>query len=237
MAQQANSGRPVSVAVGWEDGGHAILVTGVRNGRVYYNNPWGQQESASIADFKRNLKSASFDKTGGLFDDLNGARALGAGLRNIIEGAHSLNLVKIGGGIVQAAGGFVGGLVSAGGHYAEKGGQAAIDWGKKKWQQGGVGNKILGGLAVVGGGIAKGVGFVVKKVGNAVSWVANKVGGAIAWVGDKIEKGAKAVWNGVKKVASAVGNGIKKAAETVWNGVKSVGKAIGNGIKKIFSGW
>ena len=226
VAKQANSGSPVSVAVKWQDGGHAILVTGVRDGRVYFTNPWGQKESVSVADFKRHLSSAAFDKTGGVFDDLNGARAVGAGLRNILDGAHDFNVIKVAGGVVQAAGGFVGGLVSAGGRYAEQGGQKAIDWGKAKWNKGGVGNKIVGGLAVVGGGIAKGVGFVVKNVGNAVAWAANKVGGAVAWVGDKIWSGAKAVGRAVAGAAKAVGGAVAGAA-----------KAVGNGIKKIFSGW
>lgn len=215
IARQANSGTPVSVALKWGDRGHAVLVTAVRDGRVYYTNPWGQKESVSIASFKRNLSSAAFDRTGGVFDDLNGARAVGAGLRNVIDGAHDVNPIRVAGGVAQAAGGFVGGLISAGGRAVQNIGQRALDWGKERWNKGGVGNKIVGGLAVVGGGIARGVGMVVKSVGNAVSWAANQVGGAVAWVGQK-------VWDGARAVGDAIG---------------SAAKAIGNGIKKIFSGW
>lgn len=39
-------------AYGKVHGGHEVLVTGIKGGRVYYDNPWGQQESMAIDRFK-----------------------------------------------------------------------------------------------------------------------------------------------------------------------------------------
>ena len=183
-----------------------------------------------------------------IFSNSTPARTLGNGISDVVSGAANLQLGTFLGGIVKTVGGAVGTALSIGGGYAQKGGQAAIAWGKKKWNKGGLGNKILGGLAVVGGGIAKGAGWVVQKAGNAIGWVAGKVGDAVKAVGNKIgdaakavgkgiRNAAKAVGKGIKNAAKAVGNGVKKAAKAVGNGVKNAAKAVGNGIKKIFSGW
>ena len=39
-------------------GGHEVLVTRINQGRVYYHNPWGQQESMAIAKFEERLGSS-----------------------------------------------------------------------------------------------------------------------------------------------------------------------------------
>lgn len=52
-------GRDVPISANWGkrnadgtyEGGHDLITTGVQDGRVYYENPWGQQESMPIADF------------------------------------------------------------------------------------------------------------------------------------------------------------------------------------------
>lgn len=62
--------RPVVAAVTWADdlkdpraplSGHALLVTGVREGRVYYCNPYGAEESMSEADFLARVRGFYHD--------------------------------------------------------------------------------------------------------------------------------------------------------------------------------
>lgn len=61
VSKHANAGHPVPVCLDWgekdKDGdehpGHDILVTAVKDGRVFYNNPWGLQESMSTAEFEQ----------------------------------------------------------------------------------------------------------------------------------------------------------------------------------------
>lgn len=43
-------------------GFHAILVTGVKDGRVSYINPWGQEESLAESDFRASILSANVRK-------------------------------------------------------------------------------------------------------------------------------------------------------------------------------
>lgn len=65
VAGAANAGQPVPVCVRWgvdKDGKHAyheILVTKVENGRVYYTNPWGKEESMTFEEFRDRLTFAS----------------------------------------------------------------------------------------------------------------------------------------------------------------------------------
>jgi hypothetical protein len=61
VTKHANAGHPVPVCLDWgekdKDGdehpGHDILVTAVKDGRVFYNNPWGLQESMTTAEFEQ----------------------------------------------------------------------------------------------------------------------------------------------------------------------------------------
>lgn len=156
-------------------------------------------------------------------------QAAADGISDIANGGVDIGRIftqgKIG-GIVSGPLGIVGGLVSTisalpggVGRIIEMGGDKVLDWAKSKWNQGGVGNKILGGLGYVGGGILKGLGWGVKQVGNVIAKVGQKIGSTITKVGEKI------------------GEGIQKAGEAVVSGVKKVGSAIASGVKKIFSGW
>lgn len=62
-------GRGIAVPVGMDwgsrdaygkvHGGHEVLVTGVKDGRVYYDNPWGQQESMVLERFKARVGEIS----------------------------------------------------------------------------------------------------------------------------------------------------------------------------------
>lgn len=47
-------------------GGHKVLVTKLEGDRVYYNNPWGQQESMDLAEFQGRLKNSHFGDFAGL---------------------------------------------------------------------------------------------------------------------------------------------------------------------------
>lgn len=156
-------------------------------------------------------------------------QAAADGITDITNGGVDIGRVftkgKIG-GLISGPLGIVGGVVStalaipgAVGRIVEMGGDKVLDWAKSKWNEGGFGNKVLGGLGFVGGGILKGLGWGVKQIGNVVAKVGQKIGGAITKVGEK------------------VGEVVNKVAEKVVDGVKKVGSAIASGVKKIFSGW
>jgi hypothetical protein len=66
IAKETAAGRPVAVGMHWdqtgpngvEHGGHEILVTKVDAERVYYDNPWGIQESMTRQEFESRAKGA-----------------------------------------------------------------------------------------------------------------------------------------------------------------------------------
>lgn len=53
---------PIPVSMVWntygDPGGHFVQIDRVESGRVYYTNPWGQQESLSEAEFKSHITGA-----------------------------------------------------------------------------------------------------------------------------------------------------------------------------------
>lgn len=65
VEEQANGGSPTLVGMNWGErdesgkthGGHEILVTKVEGDRVYYDNPWGSQESMPKSEFEKRLTS------------------------------------------------------------------------------------------------------------------------------------------------------------------------------------
>lgn len=54
----------VALVVDPRIGGHYVQVTAVSNGRVYYQNPWGQLESMSVEGFKRNMRGLTVGVAG-----------------------------------------------------------------------------------------------------------------------------------------------------------------------------
>ncbi|MEB3283956.1 MAG: hypothetical protein VKN33_01545 [Candidatus Sericytochromatia bacterium] len=54
-----SAGQSVPAGLIWNEGGHEVLIEGIRDDRVYYTNPWGQDESMAVGEFKQNLSSAN----------------------------------------------------------------------------------------------------------------------------------------------------------------------------------
>lgn len=66
IEQATEAGRLVPATMIWGEVGpdneqhplHAVIVTQIHDGRVHFNNPWGQRESMALQDFARHLNSA-----------------------------------------------------------------------------------------------------------------------------------------------------------------------------------
>src|SRR3990172_1717118 len=102
-------------------------------------------------------------------------------------------------GFIQTVGGGLATLGSAANQYLQK----PFDWGKEKWNKGGIGNKILGAGAMALGAPLKAVGWLGQKASNVGAWV--------------VDKGAK--------VAGKVVNGVVKAGKKVGGAVVDAGNA------------
>ena len=56
---QIAKGHSVPVGMAWEGGGHELLLDKIEGGFCYFNNPWGETDRMSVAEFKRNLTNAN----------------------------------------------------------------------------------------------------------------------------------------------------------------------------------
>jgi len=59
IEEKVAKGISVPCGMAWEGGGHEVLVDKIENGFVYFNNPWGETDRMSVAEFKRNLTNAN----------------------------------------------------------------------------------------------------------------------------------------------------------------------------------
>lgn len=97
---------------------------------------------------------------------------MSSGINDVVNGFKRVAPMQLLGGLTKCVLGIPGTVVGITGKAVTKGGDMVIDWGKKKLDQGGFGNTLLGGTAVVGGSVVKAAGYVTKAAGNALSSVA-----------------------------------------------------------------
>ena len=56
LAKETANG-PIPVSLNWGDGGHFVQVDKVADGKVYLTNPWGEQDTMAVDEFKAHLTS------------------------------------------------------------------------------------------------------------------------------------------------------------------------------------
>ena len=101
---------------------------------------------------------------------------IAGGINDVVTGFRSLRPTKLASGVTKCVLGIPGAVVGIAGTGLKSAGSKMVEWGKKEWTEGGVGDKIAGGLAVVGGYASQAAGAVAKVAGNALSSVANMAG-------------------------------------------------------------
>jgi hypothetical protein len=101
---------------------------------------------------------------------------IAGGINDVVTGFKNLRPSKLASGVTKCVLGIPGAVVGVAGTGLKSAGSKMVEWGKKEWTEGGVGDKIAGGLAVVGGYATQAAGSVAKVAGNALSSVANMAG-------------------------------------------------------------
>ena len=101
---------------------------------------------------------------------------IAGGINDVVTGVRNLRPTKLASGVTKCVLGIPGAVVGVAGTGLKSAGSKMVEWGKKEWTEGGVGDKIAGGLAVVGGYATQAAGSVAKVAGNALSSVANMAG-------------------------------------------------------------
>ncbi|PKL45585.1 MAG: hypothetical protein CVV41_00885 [Candidatus Riflebacteria bacterium HGW-Riflebacteria-1] len=130
--------------------GYSNLMIDIKGSRTAAQSP---------AAFNFNFNTAAEDNMAG-------------GVNDVVTGFKRIAPMQLAGGIVKCVLGIPGTVVSVAGKGISIGGDKIIDWGKAKLNNGGFGNTLLGGSAVVAGSVTKAAGWVAKASGNLLSSVA-----------------------------------------------------------------
>lgn len=101
---------------------------------------------------------------------------MASGINDVVTGFKRIAPMQLAGGLTKCVLGIPGTVVAAAGKGIKKGGDLIVDWGKGKLNQGGFGNTLLGGSAVVAGSVVKATGWVAQASGNLLSSIANVAG-------------------------------------------------------------
>lgn len=101
---------------------------------------------------------------------------LSSGINDVVTGFKNLSPTQFAGGVAKSVLGIPGAVLGLTGNGFSALGNKMTSWGKDKFKQDGLGNKVLGGASVVVGGVSKAVGWVGKFAGNVVSSGASMTG-------------------------------------------------------------
>ena len=101
---------------------------------------------------------------------------IAGGINDVVTGFRRLSPTKFASGVTKCVLGIPGAVSGVAGTGLKSAGEKMVDWGKAEWKEGGVGDKIAGGAAVVTGYATQALGTVAKVTGNALSCVANAAG-------------------------------------------------------------
>ncbi len=148
----------------WKD----PMGTGLASNFVGYSNLMIDIKGTKTPDKSPKLLNVNFSTA--TQDNIAG------GINDVVTGFKNLSVTKMASGVTKCVLGIPGAVVGLAGTGLKAGGSKMVEWGKKEWSEGGVGDKIAGGLAVAGGYIAQGAGYVANAAGNALSSVANMAG-------------------------------------------------------------
>ena len=109
---------------------------------------------------------------------------MASGINDVVTGYKNGSLPKMLSGATKLVVGLPSAITGAASNYLDQASKGWMNWGANKMSQGGIGNQILGGAAVVGGAITNGV----AKTGQVISNI---------W-----SSGASTIGNGIKKIGS-----------------------------------
>lgn len=155
----------------WKD----PMGTGFAKRLVGYSNLMIEVKGTKTPDKSPSLLNVNFSTA--TQDNISG------GINDVVTGFKNLQITKFGSGIVKCGLGIPGAVVGIAGTGLKVAGSEMVEWGKKEWAEGSVGDKIAGGLAVVGGYATQVTGTVANVAGNALSSVANMAGNFINKLG------------------------------------------------------
>lgn len=108
---------------------------------------------------------------------------MAGGINDVVNGFKNVAPMQVIGGVGKCLIGIPGAALSVSGRVLRQAGNNLLDWGKEKFAQPGVANKIIGGSAVAVGGVSKVAGWLANQSGNLLSSIALMAGNATKKLG------------------------------------------------------
>lgn len=108
---------------------------------------------------------------------------IAGGINDVVTGYKRVAPMQLAGGVVKCVLGLPGAAVGLSGRGITMAGNAVMSWGKDKFSQGSLGDKIIGGSAIAVGGLAKAAGWLTNQAGNLLSGAASIFGNATKKLG------------------------------------------------------
>ncbi len=207
IAKKIDDGKPVIVLVDSGDGTpHWVNIYGYNrdeSGKItsvrMRDSYWGTRSGheMDINEFSKAWKSpfgsTFIGKLAGysnLMIDINGSSGgspfstatednMASGINDVVTGWTNRDWGQLAGGASKLILGIPGAVTSIASRLPSILGTNIRNWGQERWNQGGFGNKLLGGAAVAGGAVLQAGGWVANQFGNASSYVAKTFGNGI----------------------------------------------------------
>ncbi len=104
---------------------------------------------------------------------------IASGLNEVVTGYTNKDWGQLAGGLTKLAGGIPGAVTNLISKVPGVLGEMMSDWGSERWERGGLGNRVIGGAAVVGGKALEAVSWVGQTIGNASSKLSSTIGNGI----------------------------------------------------------
>jgi hypothetical protein len=101
---------------------------------------------------------------------------ISSGINDVVTGFKNMSPTQFAGGLTKCVLGIPGAVLGITGNGFTALGNSMTNWGKDKFRQDGIGNKVLGGASILAGGVSKAVGWVGKAAGNITSGIASMAG-------------------------------------------------------------
>jgi hypothetical protein len=155
-----------------------------------WNKPLGNKVLGSIAGYSnllidiKDVKEADFSPPAYSSNFWTATEDnIAAGINDTVTGFKNLSPTQFVGGLTKSAIGVPAAVLGIASNGVNAVGSGLYNYGKSKWQEGGLGNKIFGGVAIAAGGVTKAAAFVGKTASNVVSSAATLLGNGIKKLG------------------------------------------------------
>ncbi len=143
-----------------------------------WRSPFGDTIAATATEYRNVMIDIGNDKPRAPFATATEDN-IASGINNVVTGFTNRDWGQVAGGATKLLSGLPAAVIGLASKFTGTFGERISAWGSERWNRGGLGNRIAGGAAVVGGKAVEAVSWVGKTVGNGLSSLSSAVGNGI----------------------------------------------------------